>query len=130
MPRSTAPLFTPFTFNGLTLKNRIVMAPMTRAHSPGQIPNAENAAYYRRRAENGCGLLITEGTTVDHPASAAYADIPEFHGKEAMAGWKRVADEVHEAGGRIFPQLWHTGMSRDAATAPDPSTPSAGPSGA
>lgn len=129
MPKSVAPLFTPFTLNGLTLKNRIVMAPMTRGHSPDGIPNADNAAYYRRRAEHGCGLIITEGTTVGHPTASMMSAIPYFAGKEPMAGWKRVVDEVHDAGGKIMPQLWHTGMSRDPAGSPNPALPSSGPSG-
>jgi len=129
MPRSTAPLFTPFAVNGLTLANRIVMAPMTRAHSKGAVPDAENAAYYRRRAQHGCGLIITEGTTVDHKAASVHPDIPRFHGADALAGWKRVVDEVHEAGGKVFPQLWHGGMARIAENTPNPHVPSAGPSG-
>jgi 2,4-dienoyl-CoA reductase-like NADH-dependent reductase (Old Yellow Enzyme family) len=129
MPKSAAPLFTPFTLNGLTLKNRIVMAPMTRAQSPGGAPNEANAAYYRRRAESGVGLIITEGTTIGHDTASMTSHIPYFAGKEALAGWKRVADEVHAAGGRIMPQLWHTGMQRDPAGSPHPELPSSGPSG-
>jgi 2,4-dienoyl-CoA reductase-like NADH-dependent reductase (Old Yellow Enzyme family) len=105
------------------------MAPMTRQHSPGGVPDAENAAYYRRRAENDCGLIITEGTTIDDPVAGVYPTVPHFHGREALAGWKRVVDGVHEAGGKIMPQLWHAGMARDPAKSEFPDLPSASPSG-
>ncbi len=123
-------LFSPFTFNGLTLANRIVMAPMTRSRSPGGIPGADVAAYYRRRAENEVGLIVTEGTTIDHPVSSMDVNIPNFFGK-AHDGWRRVVAEVHEAGGKIMPQLWHVGMARNpkSGSAPYPELPSVGPSG-
>jgi 2,4-dienoyl-CoA reductase-like NADH-dependent reductase (Old Yellow Enzyme family) len=107
----TAALFRPFILKHLALKNRIVMAPMTRRKSPGGIPGADVATYYRRRAEGGVGLIMTEGTYVPHAGAGFYPDVPHFYGEEALAGWKRVADEVHAAGGRIFPQLWHVGLS-------------------
>src|SRR5438309_5528877 len=99
-------LFTPFQLKTLQLANRIVMAPMTRSKSPGGVPGADVAAYYRRRAEGGVGLIITEGTYVPHPAAGSDMAVPRFHGADALAGWKRVAEEVHAAGGLIFPQLW------------------------
>jgi len=83
---------------------------MTRSKSPGGIPGPEVAAYYRRRAEGGTGLIVTEGTYVNHPGAAGYPDVPHFYGEESLAGWKRVAEEVHAAGGKIFPQLWHVGL--------------------
>jgi 2,4-dienoyl-CoA reductase-like NADH-dependent reductase (Old Yellow Enzyme family) len=107
-------LFTPFTLGPLTLPNRIVMAPMTRSQSPGGIPGANVAAYYRRRAEHGVGLIVTEGTGIDHPASLPNPNVPHFHGEAALHGWAAVADAVHAAGGRIMPQLWHVGMARKA----------------
>ena len=72
---------------------------MTRSHSPGGHPTEDVAAYYRRRTEVGVGLIITEGTTIDHPSASMDPNIPDFHTPEALAGWKRVADEVHDAGG-------------------------------
>ncbi|MGB6941730.1 MAG: NADH:flavin oxidoreductase [Bryobacteraceae bacterium] len=108
--RSTEALFRPFQLQGLTLPNRIVMAPMTRSHSPGGVPGPDVAAYYRRRAEGGVGLIITEGTYPDHPASGFDPNVPRFYGEQAMAGWRRVVEQVHAAGGLIFPQLWHVGM--------------------
>lgn len=122
-------LFKTFESAKLNLKNRIVMAPMTRNMSPGYKPNDEVTAYYRRRAENGVGLIITEGTTVNHPSAGGYADVPAFHGDEALAGWKKVVDAVHAAGGKIAPQLWHVGTIRKPGVGPYPEGPSLGPSG-
>ncbi len=106
---SVAELFSPFTLNGLTLPNRIVMAPMTRNFSPRGVPGPDVAAYYGRRAEGGAGLILTEGTSPNHPQAANMPQIPHIYGEEALAGWKRVVDGVHAAGGRIFSQLWHVG---------------------
>src|SRR5215469_17842322 len=102
-------LFSSYWLNGLNLPNRVVMAPMSRYASPGGVPTAEVAAYYRRRAEHGVGLIITEGTGVGRPAALNEPDMPHFHGEAALAGWKKVVDEVHAAGGRIVPQLVHVG---------------------
>lgn len=103
-------LFRPFDHGALHLANRVVMAPMTRWMSPDNVPGADVAAYYRRRAENGVGLIITEGTFVAHPGAGDSDRIPNFHGEAALAGWKAVVDGVHEAGGAIMPQLWHVGL--------------------
>jgi len=105
-------LFQPFASPKLNLPNRIVMAPMTRNMSPDGVPGAANAAYYRRRAEHGVGLILSEGTVVDRPASRNLPNIPFFHGDAALAGWKGVIDAVHAAGGRMGPQIWHTGGTR------------------
>lgn len=122
-------LFQPFACKDLAVANRFVMAPMTRWMSPGQVPGPDVAAYYRRRAEHGVGLIVTEGTTVDHPASSHSARTPAFHGA-AIEGWRRVVGEVHDAGGRIVPQLWHVGaMRHPAQDIPNPETPFASPSG-
>jgi 2,4-dienoyl-CoA reductase-like NADH-dependent reductase (Old Yellow Enzyme family) len=102
---------------------------MTRTKSPGSIPGLDVAAYYRRRAENECGLIITEGTTVEHAVATMDIDIPQFYG-DALPGWKRVVDEVHAAGGRIAPQLWHVGSARNpSGNVRNPDVPSASPSG-
>ena len=128
------PLFQPLQVRGLALANRIVMAPMTRNFSPHGVPGDDVAAYYRRRAEGGTGLLITEGVGVDHPAALGDAglgesNLPHLYGDEALAGWKRVIDAVHQAGGKIVPQLWHQGVMRDQGTGPHPDAPSVRPSG-
>lgn len=122
-------LFRPFRIHDLTLANRIVMAPMTRNFSPGGVPGPDVAAYYRRRAENGVGLILTEGTAIAHPAAVSSAAVPRFHGEDALAGWARVLEGVHAAGGRIMPQLWHVGMMRKPGDQPNPETPPVGPSG-
>jgi 2,4-dienoyl-CoA reductase-like NADH-dependent reductase (Old Yellow Enzyme family) len=120
---STLNLFSPFTLNGLKLANRVVMAPMTRNFSPGGVPGDNVAAYYRRRAEGGTGLILTEGTSPNHPQAANMPQIPHIYGEEALAGWKRVVDGVHAAGGRIFSQLWHVGAVQSQSTPKLPVAP-------
>ncbi|MGI4792346.1 MAG: NADH:flavin oxidoreductase [Janthinobacterium lividum] len=105
-------LFQPFSFKGLKLPNRIVMAPMTRNFSPGGIPTEEVASYYARRAAAEVGLIVSEGTGIARPTSLNSASIPRFHGEQELAGWKRVIDSVHAAGGLMAPQLWHVGAVR------------------
>ncbi|MBP1989790.1 NADH:flavin oxidoreductase [Paenibacillus eucommiae] len=122
-------LFQPFSTGNLTLANRIVMAPMTRCFSPDGVPGADVAAYYRRRAENGVGLIITEGTAINHPAAVNNSAIPLFHGEKSLNGWANVLAEVHEAGGRIIPQLWHVGTTRVKGDYPNPEAMPVGPSG-
>lgn len=104
-------LFSPFRIGSLELANRIVMAPMTRCFSPNGVPGPDVAAYYRRRAENDVGLIITEGTWIPHPSASNEPNAPRFYGEDALAGWKHVVDEVHAAGGKIMPQLWHVGQT-------------------
>lgn len=123
------PLFTPFKLNGVTLPNRFVMAPMTRSRSPGQVPGDDVAAYYRRRVEGGVGLIITEGTSPDHPVATNDDAIPRFHGEDAFAGWRKVVAAVKSAGGHIMPQLWHVGMARRPGQGRNPELPPVGPSG-
>jgi 2,4-dienoyl-CoA reductase-like NADH-dependent reductase (Old Yellow Enzyme family) len=129
MTASSDVLFQPFRLKGLTLQNRIVMAPMTRNYSPGGVPGADVAAYYRRRAEDGVGLILTEGTVVAHPASSNSARVPRFHGADALAGWAHVLAEVRAVGGRIMPQLWHVGSMRKLGEPPVPEVPPVSPSG-
>ena len=129
MTMNLGPMFEPFDIHNLTLRNRVAMAPMTRNFSPNGVPGENVVAYYRRRAEAGVGLVITEGTTVNHPGANGYPNVPAFHGNEALAGWKKVVDAVHEAGGAIFPQLWHVGSVRKEGTDPDPAVPGYSPSG-
>ena len=116
--RSLAPLFRTFPFGARELANRVVMAPMTRTHAPQQTPGPDVAAYYRRRAEGGTGLIITEGTNPDHHAASVSSRVPAFFGEVPLAGWRHVVDEVHAAGAAIAPQLWHTGSMRLSRTAP------------
>jgi 2,4-dienoyl-CoA reductase-like NADH-dependent reductase (Old Yellow Enzyme family) len=118
----TEALSQPFSLKTLTLKNRIVMAPMTRNFAPEGIPGDANVAYYRRRAEADVGLILSEGTVIDRPASRNLPGIPFFYGEAALAGWKKVIDGVHAAGGRMAPQIWHVGSVKASADwAPDAS---------
>lgn len=121
--------FLPFEHKTLRLPNRIVMAPMTRYRSPGGVPDEQVAAYYRARAEGGAGFIITEGTIIGRPGASDHADIPNFYDAASLAGWRHVVEEVHAAGGRIAPQLWHMGMLRKPGTGPFPDAASEGPSG-
>lgn len=116
--RSAQALFVPFEFKGIALRNRIVMAPMTRSFSPGGVPTADVAAYYLRRAEGGTGLIITEGTYLPHPLSGFDPKVPRLDGEAALAGWRHVVEGVHVAGGRIFCQLWHVGAQVASGPAP------------
>lgn len=106
---STDALFQPFQYKQLQLKNRLVMAPMTRAQSPDGIPTNEVAAYYARRAAAEVGLILSEGTVINRPGSKNLKDIPDFHGDAALAAWKKVIDSVHAQGGKMGPQIWHVG---------------------
>ena len=125
---NTDTLFRPFIHRKLELPNRIVMAPMTRQFSPGGIPDDSVCDYYRRRAEGEVGLIITEGTTVPHKAASSHVQIPRFH-DEALEGWAKVVEDVHAAGGKIAPQLWHVGVIRKPGEGPYPDFQTVSPSG-
>ncbi|MER5444725.1 NADH:flavin oxidoreductase [Streptomyces sp. NPDC002764] len=127
--RAAEILSRPTAINGLTVPNRIVMAPMTRQFSPGGIPGEDVASYYSRRAAAGVGLIVTEGTYVGHESAGQSDRVPRFHGEEQLAGWQKVAEAVHAAGGTIVPQLWHIGMVREQGQPPFPAAPAVGPSG-
>lgn len=104
------PLFQPISIGALELKNRVVMAPMTRNMAPSGIPTQANADYYQRRAQGGVGLILSEGTVIGRPASRNEPNIPFFYGESALKGWKNVVDSIHAAGGRMGPQIWHVGL--------------------
>lgn len=101
-------LLEPFSLNDqLTLKNRVVMAPLTRCFAaPGLIPTEQMAAYYARRAD--VGLIISEATIIQ-PDGQGYPNTPGIYSQEQLAGWRLVTDAVHQKGGKIFAQLWHVG---------------------
>jgi 2,4-dienoyl-CoA reductase-like NADH-dependent reductase (Old Yellow Enzyme family) len=107
-----ANLFDPITIGDITLKNRIVMAPLTRARAVGgaRVPNALMARYYEQRAS--AGLILSEATAVT-PQGVGYADTPGLWSDEQVEGWKQVTAAVHKAGGVIFAQLWHVGRISD-----------------
>jgi 2,4-dienoyl-CoA reductase-like NADH-dependent reductase (Old Yellow Enzyme family) len=119
-----ADLFQPLTVRSLIVPNRFAMAPMTRQASPGGIPGADVAEYYRRRAAGGVGLIITEGVRLPTPAAGYPYTIPTLAGDEVLAGWTRVVDAVHGEGGTIVAQLWHQGVQRDDADGVVPVSPS------
>jgi 2,4-dienoyl-CoA reductase-like NADH-dependent reductase (Old Yellow Enzyme family) len=129
LPLSTAELFQPFTLNGVSLANRIVMAPMTRNHSPNGVPGADVAAYYRRRAEGGAGMILTEGTAPSHPQAKNMPNVPQIYGEEALAGWTRVVREVHAAGAKVFSQIWHVGAVQGPGGPPNLPVAPISPSG-
>ncbi len=93
---------------------------MTRQFSPDGVPGQDVADYYTRRAAADVGLIITEGTYVDHESAGTSDRVPRFHGEAALAGWGHVADSVHRAGGAIIPQLWHVGVTRTEGAGPCP----------
>ena len=128
MPSRNA-LFQPFTCRGMTLPNRIVMAPMTRSFSPNGIPGDDVADYYERRAAADVGLIVTEGTTIARGGASNDPRVPNFHEDAALKGWAKVVEKVHGVGGKIAPQLWHVGMMRKPGTGPDPDAISDSPSG-
>lgn len=121
-------LFRPFQLGELQLRNRTVMPAMSRNFSPNNIPGINVLEYYRRRAAS-IGLIISEGTCVNHPASNAYPDTPFFFGKDSLAAWKRIVDAVHAEGARMVPQLWHVGSARHPGADPDTSVPAYTPAG-
>lgn len=118
-------LFTPVELGPYTLRNRFVMAPMTRNRAgAGDVPQPINVDYYRQRAS--AGLIITEASQIS-PQGKGYPATPGIYSPEQIAGWKKVTDAVHRAGGRIFLQLWHVGrishpsLQRDGALPVAPS---------
>lgn len=111
-------LFKPFSYKDLQLKNRIVMAPMTRAFSDNGVPTQQIADYYARRAASEVGLILSEGTVINRPASKNIQNIPDFYGTEALKGWKNVIDAVHTNGGKMGPQIWHVGDTRSSPDYP------------
>jgi 2,4-dienoyl-CoA reductase-like NADH-dependent reductase (Old Yellow Enzyme family) len=117
-PARTRPrdiLFEPFTSRVLTLANRIVMSPMGRAYSPNGRPHADYAGYFTRRVAGGVGLAITGAAAVAHDLADYDGTGPHFFGDDALDSWGNVLAAVHDAGGKLMPQLWHTGMERRTA---------------
>jgi N-ethylmaleimide reductase len=106
---STPKLLEPFPLGDLALANRVVMAPLTRGRAgPERIPNATMAEYYVQRAS--AGLIISEATTISEQANG-WLESPGVYTDAMEAGWKKVTNAVHAAGGRIFLQLWHMGRA-------------------
>ena len=129
MSRPVDFLFTPFSIGKLALKNRIVMAPMTRSFSPGHVPGENVAAYYRRRAEASVGLILSEGVSPNAVTATGTPDVPNIVTAAAKAGWKKVASDVKAAGGKMGLQIWHEGPYRNPAKSDHPEIPSWSASG-
>lgn len=109
---TTRRLFEPVTLGPLHLRNRTVMAPMTRRQSPGGVPTGLVADYYLRRAMGGVGMIITEGLAIDHSVAIQDSIIPNFFDVAAIAAWQAITQSVKRAGSTFVPQLWHIGGAR------------------
>ncbi len=117
----THKLFEPFDLKSLAMKNRVVMAPMTRCRAgEGDVPTALMAEYYAQRAT--AGLIISEGVPVNDRARG-YLWTPGVYSREQVAGWRTVCDAVHAAGGRMFMQIWHVGRVSHSSLQPDMASP-------
>lgn len=118
-------LFSEYAMGGMVLKNRFLMAPMTRSRSsqPGDIPNGMMAQYYGQRSS--AGIIISEATQISLQAKG-YANTPGIYTKEQIEGWKKITDAVHEKGSLMFLQLWHVGrISSSLVNGMQPIAPSA-----
>ena len=115
-------LFEPIKMGSQTLKNRIIMAPLTRLRSvePGDVPTVLASEYYSQRS--GAGLVITEATQVSFQAKG-YAGAPGIHTQDQTIAWKTIVDNVHAKGGKIVVQLWHTGLVAHESVQPDGKAP-------
>ena len=113
-------LFDPLQLGALQLRNRIVMAPLTRNRAPGAVPTDLMVEYYAQRAS--AGLIISEATAITQQGQG-YSDVPGLYGAAQLEGWRRVTDAVHARGGRIFCQLWHVGRVSHADLQPGGQTP-------
>ena len=119
---NTSALFSAVTLGPYTLKNRIVMPPLTRSRStqPDNIPNELMASYYSQRAT--AGFMVTEGTQIE-PRGQGYAWTPGIHSQAQIEGWKKVTQAVHAKGGIIFAQLWHVGRVSHNSLQPNEGQP-------
>jgi N-ethylmaleimide reductase len=122
MSQDPAALFAPFRLGDLDLPNRIVMAPLTRnrAARDTDAPHDLHALYYRQRAS--AGLIVSEGTQISQQGKG-YIQTPGSYSEAQVEGWRKVTDAVHEAGGRIFAQLWHVGRVSHVALQPNQQSP-------
>ena len=114
-------LFEPIQFGDIAIANRIVMAPLTRDRAgPAHVPTAMMATYYMQRAT--AGLIITEATQVSAEGQG-YLDTPGLYNPAQVAGWRRITDAVHAAGGKIVVQLWHVGRISHVSLQPNGQAP-------
>ena len=118
---ATPDLFASLLLGPYALRNRVVMAPLTRNRAgPGGVPQPMNVAYYTQRSS--AGLIITEGSQIS-PQGVGYPGTPGIHSAAQVAGWRGITDAVHAAGGRIFLQLWHVGRISHPSLQPDGALP-------
>ena len=104
-------MFEPVTLGAVTLRNRIVMAPLTRSRAgDARVPNDLMVEYYRQRA--GAGLILSEATSI-MPMGVGYEATPGIWNDDQIAGWSKVTQAVHERDGLIYLQLWHVGRISD-----------------
>ncbi|KAG2182952.1 hypothetical protein INT44_005933 [Umbelopsis vinacea] len=116
-------LFTPIRIGSIALKHRVVLAPLTRFRNTGDhVPNELLVEYYKQRAGNGGGLLITEATFIS-PMAGGYPGAPGIYTKDQVEGWKKVTEAVHQQGSAIFQQLWHVGRATSSSILPNNATP-------
>ncbi|WP_270087699.1 alkene reductase [Sphingobacterium sp. SYP-B4668] len=116
-------LFNPYKFMEAPLLNRVVMSPMTRARNTDGVPNATNSLYYSQRSgSSGAGLIVTEGLIIS-PTASGVLFVPGIYTDEQVAGWKSVVDQVHQAGSKIYAQLWHVGRVSHYSTQPNGNAP-------
>jgi 2,4-dienoyl-CoA reductase-like NADH-dependent reductase (Old Yellow Enzyme family) len=113
-------LFDAYDLSGRPLRNRVVMAPMTRARAPGHLPNEETARYYAQRAS--AGLIVTEGTPIS-PEGNGFVDCPGLWSDAQVSAWRQVTDAVHDLGGTIFTQIWHVGRMSHVSLQPGGAAP-------
>lgn len=109
-------VLSPFSLGSLRLSSRIVMAPMTRSRAQTGIPDDQTVLYYHQRA--GAGLIVTEGTNIS-PEGRGYSATPGIWSDAQVEGWSQVTAAVHQAGGKIFCQLWHVGRQSSDVLMPD-----------
>ena len=115
-----AALLSPLRLGKLMLRNRFVMAPMTRGRCPDGVPGDDVVAYYARRAAGGVGLIISEGIYIDHPSAGTSDSVPRLEPGHRADRWRRVVAAVHEHDTPIFAQLWHLGAERVEGAPPYP----------
>ena len=98
------PLFEPFSSAKFSLRNRLVMAPMTRSFATAGIPSSRAPEYYARRARSDIALIVSEATLVGRAAAGNEPDVPRFHGEDALSAWRPVIDAVKAEGSAFWPQ--------------------------
>lgn len=113
-------LFTPYDLSGISLANRIVMAPMTRTRALDNVPDELTALYYAQRAS--AGLIVSEGLPISDEGRG-YLYTPGLYTDEQTQAWRKVTDAVHAKGGKIFAQLWHVGRMSHTSLQPDNAAP-------